>query len=746
MAHEIRLWGDPLRAEHQSRRLCQLLQLAEGRGLCCGLCLSAARGEVSGRAVPLTNGSREHVVYTQLADPVLKQVLAAGNRAVSSTAPMVVFGSELEVQQAALEFEEASLVLAAGEQAVDVLLERVLSHLHQVERETPENGLGLEQLQPYLDVSPTIRACGESGWLFLHLGSLDDGAGTDLTIAAFGEVWQEIPETRLEVFLPRRDVVVEQGLTATLPAGARSALSFRVGEPGVEDLRRAAAVVQPLREPRLLDFLVQAMASARPLVAARFAATTKILSAPGICYPVGGRHVSGVGGVGGVGSRFEPDTRMIVWAMRNLVQEPAKARDLAMRARAHVRTHFVAGRPRLAAAEVIGGGRPVVVLEAPLFETSSSAVLTIETARALQRRNRVDLRLRPVAPFAEDLAAFAERAPSLVPLLSRQPGRADLWLSSGWPPRLSRPDTKHFCVRVDWEYGALPAELSPLVTQAHGADTIIAHSNVVRRTLAAAGCDLDRVELIPHGVDGEVFSEHAPPLESVLDFKAGRVALLFVGGLIWRKGVDLVLKAVLESYRREDPVCLVVKPMGASGSYSGYTLEELVRRVQGHPAAPEILLLERTLDSREMAGLYTACDLLVHPYRGEGFGMPVLEARASGLPMVITKGGSTDDFCTGEACLGVPAARRLVDLPGVHIGRPFVLEPDAETLGVLVRDAVARLGTLRGAAVRDASAVRSEHGWDRAAEHIERMAFRALDPESRIDSPDSTRTMAKVAT
>ena len=126
--------------------------------------------------------------------------------------------------------------------------------------------------------------------------------------------------------------------------------------------------------------------------------------------------------------------------------------------------------------------------------------------------------------------------------------------------------------------------------------------------------------------------------------------------------------------------------------------------------------------------------------------MPALEARASGLPMVITMGGSTDDFCSGEACLGVPAERRFVDLPGVHIGRPFVLEPDAAAFGGLVRDAVAHLDTLRGAAVRDASMVRSQHGWDRAAEHIERMAFRALDPGSRTDPADSTRTKATVTT
>ena len=30
-----------------------------------------------------------------------------------------------------------------------------------------------------------------------------------------------------------------------------------------------------------------------------------------------------------------------------------------------------------------------------------------------------------------------------------------------------------------------------------------------------------------------------------------------------------------------------------------------------------------------MPGLYTACDVLVHPYRGEGFALPVLEAFAA---------------------------------------------------------------------------------------------------------------------
>ena len=42
------------------------------------------------------------------------------------------------------------------------------------------------------------------------------------------------------------------------------------------------------------------------------------------------------------------------------------------------------------------------------------------------------------------------------------------------------------------------------------------------------------------------------------------------------------------------------------------------------------------LDDDGLAALYRACDVLVHPYRGEGFAMPVLEAMACGLPVIVT--------------------------------------------------------------------------------------------------------------
>ena len=42
--------------------------------------------------------------------------------------------------------------------------------------------------------------------------------------------------------------------------------------------------------------------------------------------------------------------------------------------------------------------------------------------------------------------------------------------------------------------------------------------------------------------------------------------------------------------------------------------------------------------------LYNIADLYISPYRGEGFNMPVLEAMSVGLPVLVSAGGSTDDF------------------------------------------------------------------------------------------------------
>src|SRR5208282_1754279 len=120
-----------------------------------------------------------------------------------------------------------------------------------------------------------------------------------------------------------------------------------------------------------------------------------------------------------------------------------------------------------------------------------------------------------------------------------------------------------------------------------------------------------------------------------------------------------------------DDVCLVIKDFGGQGIYAGQTIEARIRAAQARPGAPEILYLNRELSPEALPGLYTACDCLVHPYRGEGFGLPVLEAMACGLPVIVTGGGATDDFADDTHAYRIPALRRHfgADVSGLKLAR-----------------------------------------------------------------------------
>ena len=158
---------------------------------------------------------------------------------------------------------------------------------------------------------------------------------------------------------------------------------------------------------------------------------------------------------------------------------------------------------------------------------------------------------------------------------------------------------------------------------------------------------------------------------------------LFVGGTIFRKGIDLLLAAYARAFRPADGVGLVIKDMGiarASTAARRPRREVAGLRERGYP----VEYIDRDLTEPEMAGLYAACDCLVHPFRGEGFALPVVEAMACGLPVIVTGAGPVLDYATDETAFLIPARRgqfaecRVGDLE--TIGRPWLLEPDLDAL------------------------------------------------------------------
>jgi glycosyltransferase involved in cell wall biosynthesis len=308
------------------------------------------------------------------------------------------------------------------------------------------------------------------------------------------------------------------------------------------------------------------------------------------------------------------------------------------------------------------------------------------------------------------------------------PHPAEVEVRHQWPHDFG-PSTGRLAVIQPWEFGAIPAEwVDPIRANV---DEVWVPSEYVRSMYVAGGVDPERVRVVPNGVDLELFRPDGPSLE--IDAPRG-TRFLFVGGLIERKGPDLLLAAYLDAFQGRDDVCLVIKDFGADTIYPGADRTRL-QQYAAERSSPRITYLHDDLSDEQMAALYRACDVMVLPYRGEGFCMPALEAMASGLPVIVPAGGPTDEFVPDEACWRVPARRVAKPVNRVDewdtASTPFMLEVDLEALRdlllVAAGDAAGRAA--RGRAGAAAARARS---WDAVADSYRQrlLAIAARPPRS----------------
>ena len=127
------------------------------------------------------------------------------------------------------------------------------------------------------------------------------------------------------------------------------------------------------------------------------------------------------------------------------------------------------------------------------------------------------------------------------------------------------------------------------------------------------------ITLIPNGVDlGPI--KAVPPAELESD-------VVFVGRLIPEKGVDLLLRALVGVKKEIPDVRAVVVGDGPEREKLGRLSERL--------GLEDNVLFTGLLKSKEgVAAIMKASKVFVLPSKREGFGMVVLEAMASGLPVV----------------------------------------------------------------------------------------------------------------
>ena len=306
--------------------------------------------------------------------------------------------------------------------------------------------------------------------------------------------------------------------------------------------------------------------------------------------------------------------------------------------------------------------------------------------------------------------------------------------------------------------------------------------------------DGENVEVLPHGVDTTMFKPifdnnykiqvrrtHFKTIfrlqeENYIDDNT--IIMLSVGAMTWNKGIDLLLEAFVRLCSDYERNCMnpieakhgricadksqkyLLALKGNDDLY--YSKQKFLDQLNNVPGAMElydkqwIVYSGVELSEAEMSLLYSGSDIYVSPYRAEAFNMPVFEAIASGLLVVVT------DYIDESTGVYSPTHKWIDDAFALRIksslsrvvayGNPYsyCFEPDKDDLYAKLRLATSydKLRTRFHAKIAGPQYIKSYLTWQIVAENFLQLIDKKVydKPFIRIDEPRGNMVFATETT
>ena len=148
--------------------------------------------------------------------------------------------------------------------------------------------------------------------------------------------------------------------------------------------------------------------------------------------------------------------------------------------------------------------------------------------------------------------------------------------------------------------------------------------------------DPERIEVIYSGIPEVYFGAQPTP--------APKPYVFFLGTIEPRKNIDTLLDA-WQSFRLRDDFDLVIA--GATG----WSSEKTLARLQSRPPGVRYL---GYVSENELPGLTAGATAFIYPSLYEGFGFPVAQAMAAGVPIITSNTSCLPEIAGGGALLVDP--------------------------------------------------------------------------------------------
>lgn len=371
---------------------------------------------------------------------------------------------------------------------------------------------------------------------------------------------------------------------------------------------------------------------------------------------------------------------------------------------------------------------PYLNLRAPIFGSSGYASAAREFVLALDGLEACEIRLDPLKWISgfdiQESRARYLRLQQLAAKNTAKPDPQSLLLHWTIAPEYRGRDGHALALgHTIFETNSLPKSF---VEGCNRMDGVMVPSAFHVEAFREAGVQTP-LQVVPEGVDSERFCPQGPRLKSIPE----RFTFLWIAQLSYRKSFDLVLKAFLELFAPYDDVQLIMRTYVKDGSAQDLDqVAELVQlfRKQELKGLKEgrVFLLDNVADVH-LPALYRSAHVLLAPFRGEGWGLPITEALASELPVIATSWGGPMSYLSPEIATLLDYTLRPIpqNIPGVFLGGfmeqarsegHLLAEPDYQQLKYAMWDAYQNYFLHKAKAARARAHLKAHFSWQQAAE------------------------------
>lgn len=249
------------------------------------------------------------------------------------------------------------------------------------------------------------------------------------------------------------------------------------------------------------------------------------------------------------------------------------------------------------------------------------------------------------------------------------------------------------------------------------------------------------IKVFPLGVDQSIYTPEARPSDIIYENiltgeKSGLLPenstkFMSLFGWSYRKGPDILCKSFIREFSAKDNVALVIfsRYLGSPAEqHKQFIRDEILQyyREEGKTNPPPIYYCGDNIPISDMPGCYSQMNAFVFCSRGEGFGMPVIEAGACGLPIISAYDTAMTEYLDEDVAYLVrpaghaPANEKLSFISGYYQDQlvSFFDESNIIQFGTHMRYVYENMHLAKVKAEKFRKRVLMEYTWDICAKKV----------------------------